>query len=130
MRDRLQKAIDDALATPEFQPGGTILCPEGHMLIAFHGDQKDFEREKEWLSYLSSPLCACHERFHTDDVIVRWRRPPKVPTQVTVDIADLQALLHPTAKVAKTTLCCPRQVSSPAVVRVGSCVPRGSVGLS
>lgn len=106
MRDRLQKAIDDTLATPEFQPVGRILCPAGHMIRAFHGGQAEFELEKASITRSFIFPCACQERVDPDDLRVLWDRPASIPTQVTVDIADLQAVLRPTARIAKTTLCC------------------------
>ncbi len=108
MRNRLQKAIDNTLRRPEFIHGGTILCPEGHTIVGFHGGQEEFEAEKANLirkGLLSRWACAC-QNINPDDLQVRWWSGPKVPTQVTVDIADLQELLRPTARIAKTTLCC------------------------
>lgn len=106
MRDRLQKAIDDALTVPEFVPGGVILCPEGRTIGSFRGTEVD----DEVLDRLcrQPPPCGCDDLLVKEDLLILWHQPKKAPTHMAIDIADLQALLRPTARIAKTTLCCDR----------------------
>lgn len=95
MRNRLQKAIDDALTVPEFVPGGVILCPSaGHTIGSFRGTEVDDE-VLDRLCRQPTP-CACNELPFKEDLRVLYHQPRKAPTHMSIAIADLQALLSQT----------------------------------
>jgi hypothetical protein len=92
MRNRLQKAIDDALTVPPFVPGGVILCPDGHTIGSFRGTDGADEVLEQLCRH---PLtCVCAELPVKEDLLVLWHQPRKVPTHMSIAIADLQALLQ------------------------------------
>ncbi len=96
--EKLRDELHKRMTVPLWNPGGQVMCAEGHMMGSFDGAQPEADaliaRLSDKHGEPGKVLCeGCGEYQDIADLGIWWRKAPKTPTTITVDVADLQALL-------------------------------------